>query len=45
MSKYHKKVLRKQGKCIFGNEKPISFRLTSAHFAHTTSLHYVGNVC
>ena len=25
MSKYHKKVLRKQGECIFGNEKPISF--------------------
>ena len=21
MSKYHKKVLRKQGECIFGNEK------------------------
>ena len=26
MSKYHKKVLRKQGECIFGNEKPVSFR-------------------
>ena len=25
MSKYHKKVLRKQGECIFGNEKPVSF--------------------
>ena len=25
MSKYHKKVLRKQGECIFGNEKPIGF--------------------
>ena len=24
MSKYHKKVLRKQGECIFGNEKPIT---------------------
>ena len=24
MSKYHKKVLRKQGECIFGNEKPVS---------------------
>ena len=29
MSKYHKKVLRKQGECIFGNEKPISFRTPS----------------
>ena len=26
MSKYHKKVLRKQGECIFGNEKPVSFQ-------------------
>ena len=26
MSKYHKKVLRKQGECIFGNEKPVSLR-------------------
>ena len=25
MSKYHQKVLRKQGECIFGNEKPVSF--------------------
>ena len=25
MSKYHRKVLRKQGKYIFGNEKPVSF--------------------
>ena len=42
MSKYHKKVLRKQGECIFGNEKPVSFQSpkagprpwpTSAHFA------------
>ena len=26
MSKYHKKVLRKQGEYIFGNEKPVSFQ-------------------
>ena len=30
MSKYHKKVLRKQGECIFGNEKPISFQAPKA---------------
>ena len=29
MSKYHKKVLRKQGECIFGNGKPVSFWGTS----------------
>ena len=26
MSKYHKKVLRKQRECIFDNEKPVSFQ-------------------
>ena len=30
MSKYHKKVLRKQGECIFGNEKPVSFQGSKA---------------
>ena len=54
MSKYHKKVLRKQGECIFGNENPsasgaLRWALDpwpgSACFAHATSLRYVGNIC
>ena len=36
MSKYHKKVLRKQGECIFGNEKPVSFRGPGAQLVLTS---------
>ena len=49
-----KKVLRKQGECIFGNENPSASGAlrwapdpwpTSAHFARTTLLRYFGNIC
>ena len=39
MSKYHKKVLRKQGECIFGNEKPVSLALCILFDLHITLTH------
>ena len=46
---YWSQTLRKQGECIFGNEKPVSLwapgpQPTSARVAHVTSLRYISNI-